>query len=152
MPNNRLIFYKPVMMNIRYLAWIVVPQSLQKQLFHHYHSWPTGRHICEYKTLHRMRFRFYWKKIRDDIKTWVQSCAHCITYNFWRNRKIELHFSWPITMPLWIMHIDLRCPGKILDSTGNKGNLMNVMCDLTRFVVCTPTYNITAENLAKLFM
>ena len=29
---------------------------------------------------------------------------------------------------------------------------MNVICDLTQFVVSTPTYNITAENLAKLFM
>ena len=29
---------------------------------------------------------------------------------------------------------------------------MNVMCDLTEFFVSTPTYNITVENLAKLFM
>ena len=29
---------------------------------------------------------------------------------------------------------------------------MNVMCNLTQVVVSTPTYNITVENLAKLFM
>ena len=29
---------------------------------------------------------------------------------------------------------------------------MNVICDLMQFVVSTPAYNITAENLAKLFM
>ena len=29
---------------------------------------------------------------------------------------------------------------------------MNVMCDVTQYVVSTPTYNITAENLTKLFM
>ena len=29
---------------------------------------------------------------------------------------------------------------------------MNVMNGLAQFVVSTPTYNITAENLAKLFM
>ena len=29
---------------------------------------------------------------------------------------------------------------------------MNVMCNLVQFVVSTPTYNIIAENIAKLFM
>ena len=28
---------------------------------------------------------------------------------------------------------------------------MNAMCDLTQFFVSTPTYNITADNLAKIF-
>ena len=40
-------------------------------------------------------------------------------------------------MPFWIIHIDLWCPRKILYSTVNKGHLMNVMCDLTQFVVST---------------
>ena len=29
---------------------------------------------------------------------------------------------------------------------------MNAICDLMQFFVFTPTYNITADNLAKLFM
>ena len=29
---------------------------------------------------------------------------------------------------------------------------MNAICNLTQFVVSKPTYNITTENLAKLFM
>ena len=140
------------MMNSKNPTLIVLPQSLQKRLFDHYHSVTKGRNMDEYKILYRMRYRFYWTKIRDDIKTWVQSCAHCTTYSVWRNRKSELYFSWPISTPLWIMHIDIWCPGQILHSTGNKGHLMNVMYNLTKFVVSTPTYNITTENLEKLFM
>ena len=100
MLNNCLIFYRPIMMNSKYLALIVVPQSLQKRIFDHYHSEPTNKHMIKYKTLYRMRSRFYWPKIRDDIKTWVHICAHCTTYNVWRNRKSELYFSWPTTMSL----------------------------------------------------
>ena len=54
--------------------------------------------------------------------------------------------------PFCIMHIDIWCPVHILYSTGNKVHLTNSMCDLTQFVVSTPTYNITAENLAKIFI
>ena len=106
----------------------------------------------EYKKLYHITSRFYFPKIRDDIKTWVQSCAHCTTYNVWRNRKSELYFFWPITTPFWIMHIDLWCPGHILDSTEKKGQLMNVIFNLTQFVLSTPKCNITPENLAKLSM
>ena len=54
--------------------------------------------------------------------------------------------------PLWIIHIDIWCPGHILDSTGRKRHQINIMCNLTQFVVSTPTYNITADNLTKLFL
>ena len=152
MLNILLIFYKPIIMNRKYLALIVLPQSLQKRLFVHYQYGPPGRHMGEYKTLYGMISRFYWLKIRGDIKTWVQSCAHCTTYIFWRNLKSKLYFSWPITTPFWIIHIDLWFSGQILYSTGNKRHLMNVMCGFTQLVVSTPTYNITADNIAKIFM
>ena len=139
-------------MNSKDLALIVVPQSLWKWIFSHYHSGPTGGHMGEYKTLYRMRSRFWLPKICNDIKIWVQSFAHCTTYNVWRNCKRELYFYWTITTPICIMNIYLWFPGKILYSTRNKGHLINVMCYLTQFVVSTPTYNIAADNFAKLFM
>ena len=100
MLNNCLIFYKPVMMNIQYLALFVVPQNLRKRLFNHYHSGPTGRHMGEYKTLYRMRYRFYWPKTHDDFKPWLQSCAHYTTYYIWRNLKRKLYLYWTITTQL----------------------------------------------------
>ena len=50
MLNNRLVLYKPVMMNSKYLELIVVPQSLRKRLFKQYHSGPMGGYMGEYKT------------------------------------------------------------------------------------------------------
>ena len=152
MLNNCIIFYKPIMPNSNYPELIVVPQSLLKRIFSHYHYGQTGGLMGEYKTLYRMRSRFYWPNIRDDIKTWVQSCDHCTTYNVWRNRKRYLYFSWPITTPFWIMHIDIWCPEQILDSTGNKGHLMNVVWNLTQFVVSTPTYSMTKKKRKRKYI
>ena len=104
------------------------------------------------KTLFRIRLRFFWPTMREEVKTWVKGCAHCISYNVWRSRMSELHFSWPITVPFWIMHVDLWSPGLHEDADGNKGYLMNSMCDITQFVVSSPTTDITAAHLAQLFM
>lgn len=64
----------------------------------------------------------------------------------------ELHFSWPITVPFWIIHVDLWAPGLQEDDDGNKVYLMNSMCNISQFVVSSPTTDITVAHLAQLFM
>merc|ERR1712194_590939 len=64
----------------------------------------------------------------------------------------ELHFLWPITVPFWIMHVDLWSPCLIENSAGEKGYLLNSMCDITQFVVSSPTSDISAAAVAQLFM
>ena len=91
--------------------------------------------------------------MREDIKQWVVKCAHCVAYHMWHNRKSELYFSLTITSPFWIIQTDLWIPGNAdTDSRVNTGYLLNSLCNLTQFVVSTPTFNITASALAKLFM
>ena len=150
--QGKLVLFKSILTNTKYVGLIIVPPSLRRPLFNHYHAGPSGGHVGEYKTLYRMRARFIWQGMREDIKAWVKSCPHCVAHNVWRSRKSELYFSWPITTPFWIMHVDLWSPGHISNNQGQKGYLLNSMCDLTQFVISTPTFNITAGHLAMIFM
>ena len=151
--QDKIVYFKPILMNEKYLTLMVVPENLRKILFDHYHAGPSAGHMGEYKTLYRMRMRFFWPGLRNDIKKWVKGCANCVAYNVWRNRKSETHFSWPVTVPFWIMHVDLWSPGGVvLDKQGNKGYLLNSMCDITQFAIASPTFTITAAHLATLFM
>ena len=150
--QGKLVLFKSILANTKYVGLIIVPPTLRKSLFSHYHAGPSGGHVGEYKTLYRMRARFIWQGMREDIKAWVKSCPHCVAHNVWRSRKSELYFSWPITAPFWIMHVDLWSPGHISNSQGQKGHLLNAMCDLTQFVISTPTFDITAGRLATIFM
>lgn len=150
MKNNRLILRKDISIMQRALELIIVPKSLQRTIFLHFHSSPSGGHSGEYRTLHRIKLRFIWPKLREDVKTWSKTCAECVAANAWRSRKQEMYFSWPTTIPFWIMHIDLWSPGETLID-GHKGYLLNAMCDLTQFVISSPTYEITAGYLAQLF-
>ena len=55
-------------------------------------------------------------------------------------------------MPFYIMHVNIWSPGHLVDTNKDTIQLMNSMCDLTRFVVLSVVQNINAEILAKTFM
>ena len=146
--GDELVLFKPINMASKYITLIITPISLRRSIFGHYHAGPTGGHMGKYKTLFRLRLRFFWPAMREEVKAWVKRYAHCISYDVWRTRMSELHFSWPITVPFWIMHVDLWAPGLQEDKNGNKGYLMNSMDDISQFVISSATTDITAANLA----
>ncbi|GFH48963.1 predicted protein [Chaetoceros tenuissimus] len=77
-----------------------------------HHSGPLGAHMGEYKTLSHSLL-FTWSQLLTDIKSMLQTCAHCQAYNSWRSCWLEVHFSWPVTSPFYIMHCDLWSPGQL---------------------------------------
>ena len=60
--NDRLVYFKPIHMESRYIALIFVRTVLRKKLFSQYHAGPSGGHMGEYKTLYRLRGRFFIRK------------------------------------------------------------------------------------------
>ena len=122
------MIFKPILANQRHVILIIVPRSLQQQIFSHFHAGPGGGHMRD-----RIRLRFFWPKLRENIKEWVKNCGHCVSYNIWRNRRQELYFSWPVTIPFYMMHLDMWSPGDVLKTHKDGGHLLNCMCDLTQW-------------------
>ena len=79
--NRKLVLLKLILAYHCNAMLIIVPISLRLKLFSHYHTGPSGGHMGEYNTLYRIRLRFFWPKLRKDIKQWIKNCAHCIAYN-----------------------------------------------------------------------
>ena len=69
------------------------------------------------------------------------------------NRRVssELCFSWPITAPFSILHVDLWSPGAAVSTDGNT-HVLGAMCNLTGFVILVPTETILSNALAVVFM
>ena len=61
------------------------------------------------------------------------------------------YVSWPVSSPFAIFHTDLWVPGYFTDSDSNV-SLMNIMCDMTQFVVIVPVPDETLATLAEYFM
>jgi hypothetical protein len=149
--DGKLVVFQPVQNNSEMLMLIVVPLSLRRDIFSAYHASPSTGHMGIYKTLHRIRLRFFWPVSRKDVTAWVLQCPHCIASNGTVARNSELIFSWPLCCPFYILHVDLWAPGEIANYRGET-YLMNSMCDLTGFVLVTATNDTTAHNLARLLV
>ena len=128
-----------------------MPPSLRRDMFSVFYPSPTTGYIGEYKTLYRLKGRFFWPHMRNDIKAWSKACSYCNHTNRWRRRGSELLSSWPVSSPFAILHADLWCPGDYTDYTGSH-YLLNVICDLTQFVVVVPVTGSTSALMAKYFM
>ena len=95
MLQDKLIFYKRIFKNVKYMELSIIPKGLRRLVSSHYHVGSSGGRMGECKSL------------RHDVKNWVMLCGQCIAYNIWRNRKSELYFSWPVTSTFYIIHVDL---------------------------------------------
>lgn len=51
---------------------------------------------------------WFWSLMRVEITSWLKRCANCVSYEIWRTRSSELHFSWPDILLFWIAHMDLE--------------------------------------------
>ena len=57
-------------------------------------------------------------------------------------------FSWPVSSPFSNLHADLWVLGHFVDSSGNVA-LMNIMCDMTQFVVVVPVPDETSATFVE---
>ena len=69
--NDKLVYLEPVNVSSNHLCRIVVPLSLRRVTFDAMHTSPAAGHMGEYKTLYCIKLRFFWHRIRKDIKAWV---------------------------------------------------------------------------------
>ena len=58
----------------REVLQVVVPTVLRKQVFGFLHDSKTVGHFGVNKTIGKIRMKFYWPKLQDDVKVW---CAQC---------------------------------------------------------------------------
>ena len=64
----------------------------------------------------------------------------------------KINSSWIVTIPFWIMHVDLWSPSHHDDDQGNKIYAMNSMLDITQFIISSPAADISSVHLAQWFM
>ncbi|GFW20090.1 transposon Ty3-I Gag-Pol polyprotein [Trichonephila clavipes] len=83
---------------------ISYPRGTQREL----HGSPTGGHFGVMKTLHRVRERFCWGKVRADVEQWCKSCDACSAR---KGPKIRSRGSCIATMLEHPSNVSFRYPG-----------------------------------------
>ena len=63
-------------------CWVMlVPRALRRDLLEEVHGGVTSGHLGEKKTLSRLRQRFYWIGMRQDVQEWCRTCKTCCARN-----------------------------------------------------------------------
>jgi hypothetical protein len=133
------------------LLLIIVPSSLRRLIFDVFHGSPIGGHFGVYKTLFRIRMRFFWPRCCQDVVDWIRECAHCILTDKRVRPHSKVLFSWPVTAPMFVLHCDLWSPGTTVSASGHT-HLLSAMCDLTQFVVSVLVQTTHAYDLARFLL
>ncbi|KAL6466998.1 hypothetical protein MHYP_G00248020 [Metynnis hypsauchen] len=79
--NEGLLYYKDssVSCSLHPLKELKLyaPESIRGSLLNYFHDHPPTGHLGITKTLARLHLRFFWPKMRKDIKTYMLSCPVC---------------------------------------------------------------------------
>ena len=131
----------------------VVPKSKVKDILLAYHnSSINGAHMGKDRTYYKIRDRYYWPRMYQEIAQHIKACPNC-SMNKVSRRKPDGHLN-PVNPPQGVwenLSMDFMGPITPQSSTGNKYIL--VITDLfSKFVVAKATRDNTALSAAKVLV
>ena len=75
--EGHLVYYDPIPTVSNHIFRMVVPLSLCRKIFTLRHATPVAGHMGEYKTLYRIKLRFFWPRLRSDVADWINTPIVC---------------------------------------------------------------------------
>jgi hypothetical protein len=129
---------------------LVVPITVPKQIFDLLHDSKTGGHFGINKTIGKIKGKFYWPKLRDDVKQWCAQCDLCSARKG-PSRKIKAPLaSYVVGSPMERVAVDVLGPLPVSEN-GNKYILI-AMDYFTKWPEAYALPNQEAETLAKVLV
>ena len=128
---------------------IVVPRSRRVHVLDSYHDTLLGGHMGIANTTEKIREKYCWRGMTEDVKKWVNSCQRCQLSKRGRSNNIGLHRPIICTRPFQQVHIDLAGP-LVRTNKGNK--YIVVMIDaFSRYVELDAIPDKTTATVANSF-
>jgi RNase H-like domain found in reverse transcriptase/Integrase zinc binding domain/Chromo (CHRromatin Organisation MOdifier) domain/Integrase core domain/Reverse transcriptase (RNA-dependent DNA polymerase) len=124
---------------------LVVPISARRDLLRLKHDSVMGGHLGAPKTLELLKPRYWWPRMGEDIREYVQSCPDCQRVK--GNWKVPGDLSpGPITAPFEHIHIDLM--GPLPETVSGNKYIMSVVDRSTKRVDLLAIPNKEARTIA----
>ena len=134
-------------MTSRPVHQIVAPNEIKKQLLTSLHNSPTGGHLGDFKTLNKVRQRFYWVGYKEDVLRWCRQCDVCAQSKPGPHRKKAPMGHVPVRAPLERVAVDILGP---LPKTENGHEYILILGDyFTKWTEAYPLKDHTAFAVAE---
>lgn len=129
---------------------IVIPLSMRYQILQPCHDSKLGAHLGFFKTLGRIRSRFYWPNMQRDIRNYVFSCEFCNKRKFRRHPKFGKMGRVQGKFPFDIIGVDILGP---LKKSHNGNKYIVVFIDyFTKLVEAFAIPDMEAKTIAQLLL
>ena len=124
-----------------------IPSSIVEQLLNSYHTTHWAGHFGFRRTYGKLIERYWWPKMKMDIREYIHQCSKCQQFNIDRRKPPGfLHPIEPPLGPFQLIGIDYTGPFPIT-SSGNK-YVLAITDYFTKWVVAIPLSNQTAQTTA----
>ena len=121
------------------------------QKFCSMHTTPVTRHICEYNTLYCVRFRFVGRECALILLNWLSSSHFTTSLLIVEDQEVKSLCVWSVNSLFAIIHVELWIPSNYTDNNDYM-DLMNIICDMSQFVIIVPVSDNFSPVFASHFM
>lgn len=131
-------------------AQLVVPECARQKILEEYHDSPTSGHYSYERTLNKISQRYFWPRMRQQIKDYVRNCTECQKYKPTNSKPAKL-LKTPVAQQRFeVVAIDLFGPLPV----SKEGYQWIFICEdiSTRWVELFPLVYAIAEACAKCFI
>jgi hypothetical protein len=104
-----------------------------------------------YRTLHRLRPRYYWPGMYSYIKQMCNACPGCALSNPTKSKSSKLVYNFPIKAPFLVLFIYAYSAGKHLSFDGSEVYLI-ACCSMTGFASMEPIQHTNSKKIASAIM
>jgi Integrase zinc binding domain/Integrase core domain len=122
---------------------IIVPHSRIADVLKQVHDGPSGGHLGARRTMDKVRRRFYWFRLRDDVEEWCASCGVCRSCKGPQTRSRGKMMQYHVGSPFERVAVDVMGP---LPLTQQGNRYVLVVADY--FSKWTEAYPLPSQDAA----
>lgn len=131
---------------------LVKPNSEQiKEILIEYHSNPISGHSGFHRTYNRIKSKFKWQNMKNDIKKFIKSCDSCQKNKLVRKKhKQPMEITTTSSNPFEKIFLDIV--GPLTQTQNNNRYILTLQDDLTKFSRAFAIPNHESQTIARHFI
>ena len=140
------VLYKQVFLNGCPKMVICIPEKLRFDVLRNYHDLLPNAHLGYFKTMNKIKERFWWKNMDNFIRQYLRTCDLCERRKVPRTKPSGL--AQPIVVHDKWEYVGLDFKGPLKKSKGFEFIIV-LTCSFTKYAIAKPTRKADAKTVAK---
>ena len=112
------------------------------------HDSAVGGHKGVNKTYRRIKQKYFWENIKDDVQNYIRKCLKCQL-----NKFVRVKTKQPMIItdaPLEKVGLDIVGPFSV--SKNGHNNILTIQCNFSKYSLAIPLTDTTVESVSHAFI